>query len=69
MLKNEVSAIVEQYQTQNIDEELFLERLMITGSQPRQINKYLPKQYRNVFTAHYSECIWLANTLGKGLFY
>lgn len=68
MLRDEVIHIVKQYQHKQINQELFLEKLMLTGGQPRNINKYLLPNQRPTFTTHYKNCMWLAETLSRGLF-
>lgn len=54
--KSEINEITREYVTKQISKARFLERLMCTGGQPRQINKFLPKQYRQLFTDHYNQC-------------
>ncbi|ENG7999819.1 hypothetical protein ABVF64_000457 [Vibrio parahaemolyticus] len=63
--KTDIQQIVKSYSAHN-NKDMFLEQLMLTGGNPKQINKFLPDNYKKQFTNHYNHCQHLAYVLSDG---
>ncbi|EHR5760994.1 TPA: hypothetical protein L3V69_000538 [Vibrio parahaemolyticus] len=63
--KTDIQRIVESYSAHK-NKDMFLEQLMLTGGNPKQINKFLPDTYKQQFTKHFNHCQHMAYVLSDG---